>query len=205
MPYTNPWSVVIPAGGVQAKLIDDHIRQLRLDLGERFLDTLFTDMALDPLVLKDAVKGKKVDKKLIIPFSDFIKGSLGKEFLFDQYKLTAFTDTVPLICPIQLPPGVTLKRIEFMNDRVDAGSVIFDLRKRDFGAGFPNNDNALVATVTNNGPVGVVVSAPADFAEVIDANHFYWVVVDATGTAGNSFQIMGIRLTYDAPDSLSTI
>lgn len=218
MPFTNVWSSVIPAGGVQAKLIDDHIRQLRLDLEERFNSVLFAPsvagdadhpqpnaMLRDPLVLKDAVKGKKADKKLIIPYSDFIKNTLGKEFVFDQYKLIAFTDSAPLICPIILPPGVTLKRIEFLNNRLDAGSVIFDLRKRVFAAGGAIDDNTLVATVTNNGAVGLVISAPADFAEVILDNWFYWVVVDATGTAGNGFEIMGIRLTYDAPDSMSTL
>jgi hypothetical protein len=205
MPYTNIWSVVIPAGGVQAKLIDDHIRQLRLDLAERFEDVLFVDMDTDPIVLKDAVKGKKVDKKLIIGFAELAKNILGKEYVIDAFKMTAFTDSAVIIYPIKLPPGVTLKRMEIMNDRVDSGSVIFELRKRDFGAGFPTNDSVLVATVTNNGVAGVVVSAPADFAEVIGDDQIYFITMEATGTAGHSYNIFGIRLTYDAPDSLSTI
>ena len=217
MPFTNIWSKVIPAGGVSAKLIDDHARQLRLDLEER-LSMLFEpavvgdpdfpqpiSFARDPLVLANAIIGKKADKKLIIPYSDFVKNTLGKEFIFDQFKLIAFTDSAPLICPIILPPGVTLKRIEFLNNRLDAGSVIFDLRKRIFVAGGAIDENTLVATVTNNGAVGLVISAPADFAEVILDNWFYWVVVDATGTAGNGFEIMGIRLTYDAPNALDTL
>src|SRR5678816_4211661 len=132
MPYTNLWSNVIPAGGVQAKLIDDHIRQLRFDLEERLEDKIFTDMALDPLVLKDEFSGKKVSKQMVISFAEMSKSVLGKEHIIDQYKMIAFTDSAPVVIPIHLPPGVTLTLFEVMNDRVDSGSVIFDLRKRAF-------------------------------------------------------------------------
>lgn len=51
--YTNVWSNSIPAGSVAANLIDDHIRQLRLDVDER-LASFFTDIDVDPLVPKNA-------------------------------------------------------------------------------------------------------------------------------------------------------
>jgi hypothetical protein len=218
MPFTNIWSVVIPAGATtQAKLIDDHIRQLRLDLQERFNATLFKPSEAgdpddpqpnaflrDPLVLKDEVSGKKKDKVMIIHYAEAIKNTLGKEFVFDQYKMTAFTDTAPIYYPIHLPPGVTLKRVEVMNDKIDAGSVVIRVLKRQFLAGAALNDNVQIATVTNL-VAGRVISAPADFAEVIAADFMYYIEIEATGTAGNGFAIMGIRLTYDSPTHQTTL
>lgn len=49
MAYTNEWSNIIPAGSANANLIDDHIRQLRLDVEER-LSSFFSDIDDDPLV-----------------------------------------------------------------------------------------------------------------------------------------------------------
>ena len=218
MPFTNVWSVVIPAGATtQAKLIDDHIRQLRLDLEERFNSTLYKPSEAgdpddpqpnaflrDPLVLKDGVSGKKKDKQLVIPYSAFIKNTLGKEFIFDQYKLTAFTDTSPIYAPFILPPGVTLKRVEVMNDRHDAGSVVIRILKRTFAAGEAVDTNVEIATVANLA-AGRVLSAPADFAEVIAAGTLYYIEIEATGTAGNSFYVMGVRLTYDSPTHQTTL
>src|SRR5690349_20727762 len=165
MAFTNAWSDVIPAGGTQAKLIDDHIRQLRLDLHERLNAVLTQDWTADPLVLLDIISGKKNDKKLTLPYSAFVKEPLGKEIYYDADKLIVFTDSAPIKCPIVLPPGVTLKRVELMNDINDSGGVTMDIRKRPFAAGAPVDESTLIATVTNVG-AGRVISAPADFAEV---------------------------------------
>ena len=216
MPFTNLWSKVIPAGGTQAKLIDDHARQLRLDLEERFQilfepsvvgdpdDPQPISFARDPLVLANAIIGKKLDKKLVIPFASFVKQTLGKEVIYDIYKLYAFTDSAPLIASIILPPGVTLKRVEMFWDRVDAGSVTVNVRKRAFLAGQPQNDSQIIATKNNNVD-GVRVDATPDFVEVISDAGLYYIEIEAAGTAGNSFHLYGARLTYDSPTSLNTI
>src|SRR5688572_18597369 len=53
MAYTNTWAEDIPAGTEQAKTIDNHIRQARLDVGER-LASVFEDLDADPMVLKSS-------------------------------------------------------------------------------------------------------------------------------------------------------
>lgn len=217
MAFTNLWSKVIPAGGVSAKLIDEHARQLRLDIEERmaavFKASVIGDadhpqpipFARDPLVIRDELTGKKLNKKLVIPYSAFIKNTLGKEFVFDQYKLTAFTDTAPMFAPIILPPGVTFKKAELFNEKVNAGSVTMRILKRSFLSGQPTDDNQLIATI-NNALVGVVITPTVpDFAEVISDSYLYWIEIDAAGTAGNSFNIFGVRLTYDVPTFLETL
>lgn len=57
MAYTNAWSNAIPAGSVAANFIDDHIRQLRLDIDER-LATIVNDIDADPLTLKTNIVDK---------------------------------------------------------------------------------------------------------------------------------------------------
>lgn len=49
MPYTNPWSDIIPAGTDPANTIDDQIRQLRLDIHDR-MDHVVADWTDDPVV-----------------------------------------------------------------------------------------------------------------------------------------------------------
>lgn len=217
MPFTNLWSKVIPAGPTQAKLIDDHIRQLRLDLEER-LQVLFAASVVgdpdhpqpisflrDPLVLTNAIIGKKLDKKMIIPFSSFVKEPLGKEIDYAPGgRLLGFTDSAPIFASIILPPGVTLKRVELMNDRVDAGSVTMNVRRRPFMTGGVHDNSTVIATV-NNALNGIVISAPPDFAEVIADDQMYFIEIEAAGSAGNGFSLMGARLTYDTPSALMTL
>lgn len=51
MAFTNNMSVIIPAGSVAANLIDNHIRQTRLDFKER-LASVFNDLDVDPMTFK---------------------------------------------------------------------------------------------------------------------------------------------------------
>lgn len=216
MPFTNIWSKVIPAGGVAAKLIDDHARQLRLDLEER-LQILFEpsvvgdpdhpqpiSFARDPLVLANAIIGKKADKKLVIPWTSFIVNSGGVSVGHSTFKITGFGTSEPLLTSIMLPPGCTLKRVEMMSDKGTCTNVVINIRKRAFAAGAAVDESTLIATVTNLA-AGRTIAVTPDFAEVIDDDMLYYIEVDALGTFIQTFFFYGVRLTYDAPSALITI
>lgn len=49
MPYTDTWSVIIPAGSDPLNTADDQIRQLRVDIEERMND-IVGDFTVDPII-----------------------------------------------------------------------------------------------------------------------------------------------------------
>lgn len=55
MPFTNPWSNIIPAGSDPANTADDELRQLRLDIDER-MDTIVPDWSADPLFVLTGIR-----------------------------------------------------------------------------------------------------------------------------------------------------
>lgn len=207
MGHTRAWDVTLPPGTTQAKQIDDEIRKVRVDVDERFAD-IMVDTLADPVDLKPQFKGNVDSKQLVIPFPMFNSDTNGKDTTYHLGYGQAFTDTGPLVAPIILPPGVIMTLVELLIDKGDAASIEMDVMARSFaaGAGRPGSQTANVSLshVTSAG-AGVVILPTAALNVTIDPAQLYYIVVEAIGPAGNSFDFYGARVTYKTPDCRNTI
>lgn len=197
MTYTNPWDVTTPAGTEQAKKIDDHFRRLRLDLQERLL-VLFTNMTADPVVVKDEIKGKKVGKKLFIPYSSFVNEA---SIAYDAggYVLIS-ADAQPVRASVMLPVGVIVKKIRWLVDSADTGQITLKFRTNAFAEGAsPTTDNSQTKAVS-----GPEIKDSGTITFAIDGTRYCWLEADKiSGT--NTWKIYAVEITYDTDDSRSTM
>jgi hypothetical protein len=204
MAHTNAWNVTDPPGTEQAKNIDNHIRKLRVDIGDRLAD-LVVDVMADPLKLKADAQDPVVDKKLLIPFTSFIARSDEKEYVLEPGRTYAFVDTGPLMATVGVPVGCTITKIELMGDVGDATQIIWNFYARSFAAGGtrPASVTAMVslANGTINGPSAVKLSDSGVIAVLVDAAQMYYLHVECTGPIGNSFDLYGARVTYTSPSA----
>lgn len=206
MAHTNAWTVTEPPGSTSAKLIDDKMRMLRVDIGDRFSD-IMVDVMADPVVLKPEYRGNVVGKQILIPFASFNCDTSGKEAEYRAGYLLAFTDTGGMFADAGVPPGCTITKVEVLIDVGDAASVEFDLYSRPFaaGAGRPGSfslQTSLAHVSTAAGGTALMTSGV--IAVVVDAAHIYYIGIEGIGAAGNSFDIFGARITYDTPDTRNT-
>lgn len=207
MPFSNAWSSVIPAGPTSAKLIDDHIRQLRLDIEERMEAALIVDWAGDPLVLKPELKGGQNGKQIVIHGSAFNFHGSGEVRTNYVY---AKVDTGPLVCPVILPKGsdagpLVIKLVEFMVHNVDCDSITCELRRRSFANGETADQNQIICSVTELAGVQKIAACPAiSIGITLGDIQMYYLVIEALGSATETFRVFGARITYDAPDSRAT-
>jgi len=207
MAHTNAWNTTDPPGSEQAKNIDDHIRKVRLDVGERLSD-IVTDIMADPLVLKPQYSGAVDGKQIVIPFSSFNSSIIGKEVTYGHGCLTAFSDSHVVLAPIILPPGTTIKKVELLCDAGDTAGLTWYLYSRNFGGGGsrPSSQSSHTTLVTTSvSGVGVQISATSDLTFVVDAATMYYIAVDGLGPNGLSYDIFGARVTYNTPSAQKTI
>jgi hypothetical protein len=203
MPHTNAWNVTDPPGTEQAKNIDDHIRRLRVDLGDRLAD-LVVDVMADPLKLKADAQDPVVDKQLIIPFSDFMVTTNGKEAEFHDGYCLAYTDTGLLMCPVQVPVGCTITKVEVLVDVADADSINWSFDSRSFAAGGGRPASQTAQVILANGNVagaGVKIGASGVLAVLVSAAQMYYIAIDGVGANGNSYDLYGARVTYTSPSA----
>lgn len=198
MPYTNAWVTNHPPGGSPAKDLDAHIQRLRLDLDER-LATLLVSTTADPIDLKPALKGTKTGKVLVIPHSHLV----GVYTYLTDGTAEVQSSSGPAYLPISLPPGVTIKEIQFRVDRGTASNIAITTRRRSLISAVAE---ATIATdiVTTTAGLHTVTTLTADpaLAHVVDANFQYFIRLDWGGGISGYFH--GVRIIYDTPDSTYT-
>lgn len=188
MPYTNaPWVDATPPVGVLAIHLDDHIRQLRLDIGER-LRTIVEDIDADPLVV-----GKVAGKRLLLPYSAaMVNGS--HTVSDDRLSLNAGARA---IFPVVLPPGVTIKLFEVMCLNTFGTNITATLQRMAFGA-FTKFTLSTKLLSTIGGPHTITSDA---IAAVVANDSTYTLEVSAPA----SFVIAAARITYDCPNMKVTL
>lgn len=206
MAHTNAWNVTDPPGNEQAKNIDNHIRKLRVDIAERMGD-IVVDWTADPVKLDSSKIGEVVGKIRVISFADFKTTTIGKEAVYTAGRLYAFTDTDGLYADVDIPVGCTITKIEVLADVGDASDITWTLYNRSFAAGGARPasitaQNSL-ASLTTAGS-GVKNMASGVLALGITDAFLYYLVVEAGGAAGNSFDLYGARITYTMPDGSKT-
>jgi hypothetical protein len=206
MAHTNAWNVTDPPGTEQAKNIDDHIRKLRVDLGDRLAD-IVVDVMADPLKLKPDAQDPVVDKILIIPFPDFAANTEDKEVDYVAGRGFAFTDTGLVMASVKVPVGCTITKVEMLVDVADASSINWAFYSRLFAAG-GGRPASLTAQVTlASGSVagaGVKMVTSGVLALVVASDQMYYVSLDGIGPAGNSYDFYGARITYTSPNAAAT-
>jgi hypothetical protein len=206
MPHTNPWNVTDPPGSEQAKNIDNHIRKLRVDIGDRAAD-IVVDVMADPWKLKADAQDPVVGKQRLISFADFKTTTIGKEAVYTAGRLYAFTDTDGLYADVDIPVGCTITKIEVCADVGDANDITWTCYNRAFAAGGARPasvtaQNSLATLVTAG--AGVKLMASGVLAITIAAGFVYYLAIEASGPAGNSFDLYGARITYDSPNAGTT-
>jgi hypothetical protein len=204
--YTNTWSSTIPLGTDQAKTIDNHIRQLRLDLQERFL-TIIDDLDADPWELKGSVLGTG-DKKVIIPGSCCVGGSdsmnhrADYEDIYGSY-VELFTSNVPdgyfHMLPAVIGVGKQIKLLELLGNKTDTDGIKASIYKRDFVAGGTSQSATLVGTEAIITTSGVQIASSDVIAETIEEDVMYWVAVRPFIGSSSSVDVIGVRITYGEP------
>ncbi|MBA2704139.1 MAG: hypothetical protein H0U60_09835 [Blastocatellia bacterium] len=205
MPYTNPWSDIIPDGAANANTVDDAIRQLRLDVHER-MNAVVADWTTDPVVPiggSGSGTGVKVGKVLFLPFAQwsmlnnaYSDPAAGNErFLYVAAGVEAW-------CPVNLPPDVTIRQIDLMFYRDTLNTTTLSLRRRMF-------TTAIVAVDTQ---VAIAVSPAAFYMQILTISGMSEVVTDqsyyyliAKGAGGLGPKIYAAKITYDCPDSTATL
>ena len=206
MPHTNPWNVTDPPGTELAKNIDNSIRKLRVDIGDRFADFM-VDVSADPVVLKPEYRGNVIGKQKLISFAAFNCDTSGKEAEYRAGYLLAFTDTGGMFADCDIPVGCTITKVEVLVDVGDAASAEFDLYSRPFaaGAGRPSSLAAQVSLAhISTAAGGTALMTTGVLAVVVAAGNIYYIGIEGIGAAGNSFDIFGARITYDTPDNRNT-
>lgn len=200
MPYATPWDVNRPAGGTQAKLIDDEIRQLRHDLEERLEDTLFVDMTADPLVLKDSITGKQDAITRIIGFPEFIASTQGKEIdYFREGYGIGFTDSGGLVASLTsvVPVGCVVTLVEWLVDKAGTDSLVCEFSRRPFVSGAFSTSNFVVINTVNVAAAGWAIYPSAVLNIPIVADQIYYLAIEANGSAGISYRFGGVRVTFN--------
>lgn len=195
MAFTRSWTIR-PAGTVQAKQIDDEIRYLREDIEERMEQLLVDNWSIDPLVLKDSVSGRVFGKTITIPGVAFHKDGGNYNASNTGFDASSYTDSDPLIAPLELPVGCTIKLMEVLGNRGSAGSIQVRLHRH----AFATVANTVLITTVAVGGAGAQLVESGVLAETIATNAYYTIDVDAPGTAGNIYYLYAVRITYDTPD-----
>ncbi len=201
MAYSNTWSTLRPLGSAQAHTADDEIRALRLDIEERFSGLVFEDMNDDPLTIKQESFGTKEGKQMVVPYTSFIiEPSETNAFEYNTGFVTVNANCQPVKASVILPVGVTIKRIEWLVSTDDSALLSLRLRSGSFEMPSTVIDD-LTSSKTSSGQEMV------DSGEVgiqVDGLRYFWLEADKQDDTA-AFSIWAVRITYDAPDSRSTL
>lgn len=192
MAYTDAWTDNRPPGGEAARNIDDEIRLLRKQISER-MNSIVDDWTADPIVL--STPGGATDTVRIIPFASFLNDLHAKENdISDDGFIFGFVGQL-YIAPLGpwIPAGKRVTKIEWLVDRNTAAELSLAIKQRIFSAvGSASNVNLITHSAA--GPQ-VVSSGAIDI--LLDPVNYYYLVVSAGGTIGNSFKIYAAKVTFE--------
>lgn len=192
MPYTNAWSDVVPAGSVIASLIDDHIRQARLDIRERMGDLTDTGWTVDPVIPKGSstIIVTRVHHSDGRPTSSTTVWTAGLSYV----NPTNASGSVLWIMPLKMPTGGQLQSISANVNRVDALALVrLQVWK------VPKDAGALIQLGTDqnaavNGWQDLTVSG---LTETVVNTHSYIAEVTLTNSAAaDTARFSSLLLTY---------
>jgi hypothetical protein len=197
MAYDNAWSKVIPAGSVAANLIDDHIRQVRLDLEQR-LEDVVEDMTADPIIVNSSVKktihwSKGNQYKLTVLADDNWLGfNIGDGFF--TLSPGAVSDTLQWIIPLDLPPGVTLTDVVARVYRDSGATVSMAILEH---TDTPTKNQ--IGSTQTSASTGWHDLSQTGLTHVIDEADSYLVQVllTADGSNATSARLLHLTVEYD--------
>jgi alpha-D-ribose 1-methylphosphonate 5-triphosphate synthase subunit PhnH len=195
------WSADIPAGSEQASTADDHIRRLRLEIGERAGD--FCNWEDDPVTLRQELIGAQVGKVMPIHCSAFVvEPSEDATFEYGDTGITISNNANPTRTPLILPLGVRLRRIQWLVTNGDTAPLVMKIGSVDFAVGAANSTICTMTTVASGAQI-VDSDSSAPFAVVVDSGMLMYLSIDKG--SGAEFIIHGARVTYDTPDVRNTL
>lgn len=196
MAYTDPWDGTDPPGSTLANRIDDKIRLLRLQLKERLESVLINDITADPWVPKINVSGQKNGKIMVVPAFAF-RGGVAQT---DGSVLYTSADEAPR-APLILPNGVIVKKIRWLvKKNTGVNTLSFLLRAQVFAVGTPPTFYHSMTKST----VGQEMLNSGTLTIAIGPSIPLWLEI-TQAPVGQSFNIYGCEITYDALDSRYTL
>jgi len=203
MPFTRAWSITTPPGTIPANQLDDYIRQAKQDIGERLEATLVESMAVDPLVLKSTVSGKKL-KTLNIPFTEFKfnedNGAVIDSAYFNGY--ARIPESYPAYAGIKLPSGVTIRSYGLLAKRTGLQNIDVDLMAVGIDGSGPTE---IVGTTFSSASSSIIFSNLAGLSLITLDTQFYYFRISPIGNPGDQTWLYGMQVTYDTPSHLNTI
>lgn len=200
MSYTNTWSDTRPLGSGQANTADDEIRTLRLDLHER-MEAIFENWTADPLVVKQSAFGNATGKVLTIHGTAFVvEPSETASLNYDDNGVTNVSNLAqPIRAWVPLPSGVVITNINWVVSNGDAGATSLILGALTHGIALSVETLSSLASSVS----GVSAVDSGVIALTTIAGKAYFLKADRGG--GAEFGVHSVQITYNTPDSRSTI
>lgn len=206
MAFTRGWDNTTPPGTRDADEIDDIIRELKVDLYERFIAKLFsampnnTDEALT-IVLPE-IKGNVTGKKLIIHGSHFQYDSEDNWSYGNEEGVAGFVENGSARAPLWLPQGVTITKIRWLISTAGSATCTLRLGRTAFDTGLAVTDDLSELT---SGTTGARIVDSGTISVAIADGFAYWLAADQSGSGVSLFKIHSVEITYDTPDCRNTI
>lgn len=216
MPYTRTWDVAYestPAGGDQRSIVDDRIRELKLDTRER-MDSLVTSWGADPVVAKPEITGAMVGKELAIAGSGFVYmfGSSGNGNTFFTSDGVGIyiggTGTHYLYHSLTIPATAVLTSLSgtfvARNSNFVGTTAMVVQRIQIPPTGTPDVSSTVIVSLSNlTIAATTTVTRSVSVNHVIAANYLYaLIVILGTGNSGSP-SFFGAKLLYDIPNALA--
>lgn len=202
MTFTRPW-VTAQSGAVNANTIDTLFSNLRVDIEERAEASLFTDMALDPLVLRPEVNGAVTGKIITLAGYSFnINPDKDNNLLTYQTDGSVRIETSAFAarCGIVLPAGITVTRVRWLINNVGTDTVTAKFLSRAFGVGNAPN----VLNIQTKSSAGEELISSGAITLPVVSTQCYWFEIDKTAGV-SAFYLFGVELQYNTPDSRNTV
>lgn len=198
--YTNAWNESVPLGSAARNTVDDLFRQSKLDLRERLVPLVFTNMALDPLVLNPAILGNTVGKVMNIHWSAFIPmGEFNTNWnLADAYIEDSSAGSTHLYAPLVMAPGSVITTVNFK---------VFPNGGGTWNVSLVRITKATGVTATIVGPLasaGTVIQTLTSgvISHTVDGASVYCLHIESPGSPARFFHA---DITYDVADSRVTL
>ena len=205
MAFTRGWDTTTPAGTRAAAQIDDAIRELKVDIDDRWVSKIFTSVPNDTveanLVVQPSISGTLTARRMcfgpqiLINFNSDITAIQGDEVWQSNtnFQSSAWGNII-------LPTGVTIQDFEFISNRQTRTSVTAELFYTTFGV---SPASTTISSLTRTAAGIGIESAPGAIANVVNSeDRMYKVKVTAAGSG--AYLIYGFRITIDRPDCRNT-
>ncbi len=193
MAYDNAWSIIIPAGSDPLNTADNHIRQLRLDVGQR-MDDIVDDWTADPIISNTSIIKTyhwSIGVFLDSNTADNVDNSGdGKGSLLSTSSADVFWQ-MPLI---DIPVGGTLQSVLFRSYRDDAASSIdCSLFRLD-----QTPSRTTLGTVSSSSTAGWHDLTIGSLAHTILVSNAYYAQIQLSpNDAAGDVQFSTMTVTYD--------